>query len=102
MRKCISLLKPDCILHLGDYYDDGDYEDNYYGFPDDSKLYYAMTWNEYGAPIYFGYPTIADNPQTNASEVCWKSIVDGVVNYDFAYYHQNINSSRKPYTQVYD
>ena len=24
MRKCISLLKPDCVLHLGDYYDDGD------------------------------------------------------------------------------
>ena len=23
MRKCITKLRPDCILHLGDYYDDG-------------------------------------------------------------------------------
>ena len=24
MRKCIHALRPDCILHLGDYYDDGE------------------------------------------------------------------------------
>lgn len=23
MRRCISIVKPDCILHLGDYFDDG-------------------------------------------------------------------------------
>jgi hypothetical protein len=80
-----------------DYYDDGDYEDLYYGFPDGSKLYYAMTWDEFGTPIYFGYSSKSNNPQTSKEEYCWKGYYNGEYKYDFAYYHYNISSSRQPY-----
>lgn len=73
--------------------DDGEYT-NYYGFIENSRLYYVKAWETSGKLLYLGHASTAKNTRTGNIEACWKSssYYNGNLstNTEFAHYCTNL------------